>query len=68
MSDDYPETRYDWDSSGNIIYKGELVQDTRKNRLLYKITHYQYDASNNLIKKFRPMLAHWADRTTIKWG
>lgn len=64
---DFPISRYDWDTSGNIIYKGELVEDGRNNRRIYKIYHFQYDSSNNLIKKYGPKLDNWEARTSLNW-
>ena len=61
-----PATRMDYDGSGNLVYKGVLVQKMN-GRGTYRITKYEYSGSN-LVKIYSPQIADWENRTSLQWG
>ena len=61
-----PAIKLDYDTDGNLIYRGVLVQKMN-GRGTYKITKYEYSGTD-LINIHSPQIADWENRTSLKWG
>jgi hypothetical protein len=60
-----PDTRFDTDANGNIVFEGQYKSGTPTNEASWIIARYFYDANNNIIgSKIRTNIS-WDDRATI---